>query len=251
MRDVLNSFGYDLHVKASVDTRFPPDIDEAERDAIAEILPFTMTGSGQLASLRDAVRYIESAGIPGDIVECGVWRGGSSMAMATMLRSLGSTTRHLYLFDTFAGMAEPGPEDVSFNAARAGEARSAWQSGQRADGANDYCFASLEDVEQNLRSTGYPADRVHLVKGMVEDTIPAAAPDRIAILRLDTDWYASTKHELEHLWPRLSVGGVIIIDDYGCWQGARKATDEYFASRGIQLFLERHGIPEARSAIKR
>jgi O-methyltransferase len=106
-------------------------------------------------------------------------------------------------------------------------------------------------VEQNMRSTGYPTERVHLVKGLVEDTIPAHAPARIALLRLDTDWYASTKHELEHLWPRLSVGGVIILDDYGCWRGARKATDEYFAAHGIKLFLERHGIPEARSAIKR
>lgn len=184
-------------------------------------------------------------------MECGVWRGGSSMAIATALRDLGSTSRHLHLFDTFAGMAEPGADDESFNPARSGEARAAWQAGRRSDGANDYCFASFEDVEQNMGSTGYPTERVHLVKGLVEDTIPAHAPARIALLRLDTDWYASTKHELEHLWPRLSVGGVIILDDYGCWRGARKATDEYFQEHGIKLFLERHGIPEARSAIKR
>jgi hypothetical protein len=88
-------------------------------------------------------------------------------------------------------------------------------------------------------STGYPADRLHLVQGKVEDTLPGAAPARIALLRLDTDWYESTRHELVHLYPRLVPNGVLIIDDYGDWVGAKEAVDEYFAAQPFQPFLSR------------
>jgi O-methyltransferase len=87
-----------------------------------------------------------------------------------------------------------------------------------------------------MQSTGYPSDRVHYVKGLVEATVPQQAPDEIAILRLDTDWYESTKHELEHLWPRVRPGGVLIVDDYGHFEGARRAVDEFF---GPGVFLHR------------
>ena len=87
-------------------------------------------------------------------------------------------------------------------------------------------------MRATVLSTGYPAERVHLVRGPVEETIPGAAPDALALLRLDTDWYASTRHELEHLYPRLATGGVLIVDDYGHWEGARRAVDEYFDDRG-------------------
>src|SRR5262249_25761216 len=99
-----------------------------------------------------------------------------------------------------------------------------------------WCYSGLDEVASNMRSTGYPDDLVHLVKGKVEETIPGAAPAQIAVLRLDTDWYESTRHELEHLYPRLAPGGVLIIDDYGYWAGARKAVDEYFQG---SLFLSR------------
>jgi hypothetical protein len=95
------------------------------------------------------------------------------------------------------------------------------------------------EVRAALLSTGYPAERVHLVEGRVEDTLPAAAPDAIALLRLDTDWYAGTKHELETLYPRLSPGGVLILDDYGHYEGARRAVDEYFADAGGRPLLSR------------
>lgn len=99
--------------------------------------------------------------------------------------------------------------------------------------------ASYEEVSVNMARTGYPSRRVHQIKGMVEDTIPGKAPESIAILRLDTDWYASTRHEMEHLFPRLSRGGVLIIDDYGHWAGSRQAVDEYFKEHGIHLLLGR------------
>jgi hypothetical protein len=100
---------------------------------------------------------------------------------------------------------------------------------ERKEGYSVWAFASLEDVQKNLASTGYPMDRVRFVKGKVEDTIPAGAPEKIAFLRLDTDWYESTKHELEHLYDRLVPHGVLIIDDYGHWAGSRQAVDEYLA----------------------
>jgi O-methyltransferase len=175
------------------------------------------------------------AGVPGDFVECGVWRGGSSMLTALTLNRLGDSERRLYLYDTFAGMPEPGELEVD---ALGHSARQQWSSEQRGD-VNDWCYASLTEVRQNLLSTGFPAERLNLVEGLVEETIPGTAPDRIAVLRLDTDWYESTRHELEHLYPRLREGGVLILDDYGHWEGARRAVDEYFGVQAPHLLLNR------------
>ena len=94
-------------------------------------------------------------------------------------------------------------------------------------------------MKESVGSINYPAHKIHFIKGKVEDTIPEQSPEKIALLRLDTDWYESTKHELIHLFPRLAIGGVIIIDDYGHWQGARKAVDEYLAEHQIALMLHR------------
>jgi hypothetical protein len=90
-----------------------------------------------------------------------------------------------------------------------------------------------------MATTGYPADKLVFVKGRVEDTLPGSAPAAVALLRLDTDWYQSTRHELEHLYPRLAAGGVLVLDDYGSFEGARKAVDEYFAEYDIGPYLHR------------
>jgi O-methyltransferase len=95
----------------------------------------------------------------------------------------------------------------------------------------------VEDVRRNMRSTGYDDSLVSYVVGPVETTIPAHAPDAIALLRLDTDWYESTRHELMHLYPRLSPGGILIVDDYGHWQGARRAVDEFLDATNARLLL--------------
>jgi hypothetical protein len=102
-----------------------------------------------------------------------------------------------------------------------------------------WCYASIEDVRQNILSTGYPEEKIYLVKGKVEHTIPKILPEKLSLLRLDTDWYESTKHELIHLCPQLSPEGILIIDDYGHWQGARKAVDEYFAEQNRKIYLHR------------
>lgn len=212
----------------------PPDIDEGARAIVEAVAPFTMTSPERIVALREAVRHVCRHRIAGDLVECGVWRGGSMMAAALSLLELGER-RTLHLFDTFEGMTPPTAIDRDLSGTAAARLLAAED---RRTGGN-WCWSPLEEVQANLRSTGYPEDLVRFVPGRVEETIPAQAPRDIALLRLDTDWYESTRHEMEQLFPRLARGGVLIIDDYGHWQGARRAVDEYLAATGTRLFLSR------------
>ena len=204
-----------------------PDFERAHLETLEFVRPYTMTSPERVHALIEAVRYITRRQVPGAIVECGVWRGGSMMAAARTLQSLGSTERDLYLFDTFEGMSPPTDLDVDMGGRRAATVLAA---SSKTDASSYWCYASLEDVQAALGKVGYPAARLHYVRGKVEETVPAQAPSQIALLRLDTDWYESTRHELEHLYPRLSPGGVLIVDDYGHWKGSRKATDEFIAA---------------------
>ena len=212
----------------------PPDIDDEARGVISTVAPYTMTSPERILALRDAVQHVCRHAIEGDVVECGVWRGGSMMAAAVTLLQEGHR-RRLHLFDTFEGMPPPGAEDRDIGGVAADELLA---DEDRQTGST-WAYGPLEDVRRNLFSTGYPPELIRFVPGRVEETIPAEAPERIAVLRLDTDWYESTRHELIHLFPRLSVGGVLIIDDYGHWKGARKAVDDYLAATGNRLLLSR------------
>jgi O-methyltransferase len=211
-------------------------LDPHEREVIRAVERFTMTSPERIAAVCQATNYVVSNEIPGAIVECGVWRGGSTMAAAYTLLAGGDRDRDLYLYDTYAGMTEPTEADRDLGGRSASEIMS--RLGGDGQGSA-WCYASLEDVTANLTSTGYPRERMHFVVGPVETTIPDTVPDRIALLRLDTDWYESTRHELEHLAPRLSAGGVLILDDYGHWQGARRAVDEYLEATGLPILLNR------------
>jgi hypothetical protein len=158
------------------------------------------------------------------------------MAVALTLAQEGDTSRDLYLFDTFKGM--PPPQDVDRR--MDGELAETLLARELDKASEIWAVADIEEVRQNMRSTGYPQERVRYVKGQVEMTIPPHMPaGPIALLRLDTDWYESTKHELTHLFPLLRNGGVLIIDDYGSWEGAKKAVDEYFAECGQSFYLHR------------
>jgi O-methyltransferase len=219
------------------------DVD-AETKAIAEaVKPWTMTSVDKRYALIMATRYIARHRIPGAFVECGVWRGGSIHAIARTLERAGDLDRELYLFDTFDGMPPPEDVDVRWDGKSAEDLMTGAPKTQKI-----WAYASREDVEAGLARLPYPQEKFHLVQGRVEETIPAGAPDQIALLRLDTDWYASTKHELEHLYPRLAPGGVLIIDDYGSFEGARKATDEWLENSGEPLLLQRCGV--GRIAVK-
>jgi hypothetical protein len=195
----------------------------------------TMTSLERMYALYEAVRHVERAGVPGDIVECGVWRGGSCMLAALALLDLGTDERDIWLYDTFAGMTEPTDADRSVHGLRATRR---WQALQRQED-DRWCHSPLEEVRSNMASTSYPAERLHYVEGRVEDTIPASMPRQIALLRLDTDWYESTRHELTHLYPLLAPGGVLILDDYGHWLGSKQAVDEYFAEMASPMLLHR------------
>lgn len=222
----------------------PLDFEERDREIWGRVAPFTMTTPSRVYALVRAVEYVVAARVPGAFVECGVWRGGSMMAVALTLLRLGQTDRDLYLFDTFAGMTEPGAEDVRVTGEAARELLD-----RLPRTSNEWAVATLEEVRSAVSSVGYPEERIRYVVGRVEETLPEHAPVEIALLRLDTDWYASTRHELEHLYPRLATGGVLIVDDYGYWQGQRRAVDEYLAEHGIALLLNRID-PAARIAVK-
>lgn len=214
---------------------YPPDLGDDDRAVLERIAGFTMTSIERQVSLIQACRHVVRCGLSGCFVECGVWRGGSSMAAALTFAQEGSTDRELYLFDTFEGMTAPDAADRSIDGTPAQT-----QLDRDVDREGVWCVAGLDDVQRNLASTGYPPERIHCVRGPVEETLPAQAPPGpIALLRLDTDWYQSTKHELEHLFPRLVEGGILVVDDYGHWSGARQAVDEYLTTLPRRYFLHR------------
>ena len=221
------------HAPAARATDVLATLTAEDRSIVERALPDTMTGVARLVALVDAVRYCVRAGVEGDFAECGVWRGGSVIAMVETLQALGVTDRDIHLYDTFEGMTEPTEHDVSTFAPPAiSEWRDAVARSERPwPGLFGETAFSEEQVRQAVLATGYPEHRFHFVRGRVEDTLPLHAPERIALLRLDTDWYESTRVELEILYPRLVDGGVLIIDDYGHWDGCRLAVDEYFATR--------------------
>jgi O-methyltransferase len=238
----LGRYGYELvRIGASAPPpmeaqEFPPDFDEATKATIRAVAGFTMTGPEKLYSLCHAVRHIVAHEIPGSIVECGVWKGGSMMAIARTLLELDAGTRDLYLFDTFEGMPEPTEHDVDVHGVSAMER---WSTQKRNRLTPREARASLSEVRDAMGTVGYDPSRVHFVKGMVEDTIPGSAPDEIALLRLDTDYYSSTRHEMFELYPRLRSGGVLIIDDYGHFRGSEKAFNEFVGATGESILLHR------------
>jgi O-methyltransferase len=245
LRKLTRTAGYTL-TRCQKENGYPLDFSQEEIALIEEVKPFTMTTPERIIGLIHALRYLHHNGIKGDIVECGVWRGGSMIVAAKTLINLGDTSRTLWLYDTFEGMTAPTEHDISNKGTTAAEK---FEKRKLGDDSSDWCLASIEEVQGNVSTAGYPSDKIQYVKGKVEDTLPAQAPPHIALLRLDTDWYESTLHELESLFPRLVPGGILIIDDYGDWSGARKAVDEYIAKYSFPLFLSRMD-DSARLAVK-
>lgn len=216
--------------------RFPVEIDDSDKALFQYVRDrrlSTSTDERLFATLM-ACRHVVERNVAGDFVECGVWRGGNSIIATHVFRNLGST-RDVWLFDTFAGMTEPTAVDVNY---RGEHADAKFRVTRRGNGS-DWCYAPLEEVQANFAARGLLGPQVRFVQGDVAQTLARTEqlPQSIAVLRLDTDWYESTKIELETLYPRLTRGGVLIIDDYGHWGGARKAVDEYFA-RHDRPFLQ-------------
>jgi O-methyltransferase len=225
-----------IHRRSVDQNQFPIVFDKETLDTYDKVKEYTMTGLERVASLCNAVNYLAKNNIAGDFVECGVWKGGSTMAAIDTLIKAGDLTRTIYLYDTFEGMSEPTWHDKEDSGTLASNLLSISDPN---DAASIWCVSALEEVQNNINILKYPVELLHYVKGKVEDTIPGKIPSKIALLRLDTDWYESTAHELKYLYPLLVPGGVIIIDDYGYWQGARKAVDEFIADNKLKLLLKR------------
>lgn len=230
------------HVEKLVD--YPiRDIDSVDlfMEIFSKARDYTMTGKDAMFALHNACRYVHTAGIPGAFVECGTWMGGSAILAGLTFQALGEQ-RDLWLYDTFAGMTAPTVADVDINGANAGKLMETYGD------EVGWCYASLEQVKKNFIDAGLLADTAHFIKGDVLETLRTNLPEQISVLRLDTDWYESTRLELELLYPRLAPGGVLIIDDYGYWSGSRKATDEYFA--GIRAPMLNRVNDQVRLCIK-
>jgi hypothetical protein len=188
----------------------------------------TMASPERVVATIKACKHAVQNGIEGDFVECGVWRGGNSIAAKLTFQNYGSDKK-VWLFDTFTGMTSP----TEFDTTRFSDKSAAERFLQaQAQDRNEWCFASLEDVQANFRSAAADLADVHFVAGNVMETLKNERnhPDRLCVLRLDTDFYDSTKMELETLYPLLSTGGSLLIDDFGHWDGARRAVEEYLAT---------------------
>lgn len=209
------------------------------RDIYELVKDRTMTPVERLFNFCDSADYCARTGIEGAIVECGTWRGGGMAAIARYIMLKGHAPRDLYLYDTFEGHPKPDAErdiDVHGN-----DSAAIWEKhkvGVSEDKSN-WGVADLDDVKAGMAETGYPSDKIHFVKGRVEHTLPQIAHDKIAVLRLDTDWYQSTKHILNTLYDRVPSGGIIIFDDYGHVAGAKMAVDEFFEERSLSPLLFR------------
>ncbi|MFT5302430.1 MAG: O-methyltransferase [Mariniblastus sp.] len=216
-----------------------PDATDRQLETVMSVSELTMTSPERILSLCNAVEHLATHNIAGDFVECGVWRGGSMAAAARTLMELApaqSMTRRLWMYDTYEGMSEPTEHDVDF----VGQSADVLLDEQdRMDGMSIWCRSPIDQVKTTMSETGYPAEQINFVEGKVEDTLPVQTPDEIALLRLDTDWYESTRCELEYLFPKLVEGGVLIIDDYGHWEGCRRAVDEYFEKHQVTMLLNR------------
>jgi len=193
---------------------------------------YTKASRERLQAMIHACRLVDERGIEGDVVECGVWRGGH-----IILARLVSPQRRCWLYDTFDGMPKPDPIlDIKVHD-KGRPAMETWVS-KTADGGK-WAAASVEEVIKNLSDEGvwsnHP-DKCRMIVGKVEETLLSRMlPEKIALLRLDTDWYASTKIELKTLYPRLQTGGVLIVDDFGHWRGCRDACLWYFKKMGVEF----------------
>ncbi|MEP7165497.1 MAG: TylF/MycF/NovP-related O-methyltransferase [Ferruginibacter sp.] len=235
---MIKRLGYAVHKIHNNEQPALKDIkDQAFWDIYDSCKPYTMTSVERMYGLYNSVNYVLRNNIPGAFVECGVWRGGSAMLIAKLLLNNNICDRKIYLYDTFDGMTDPTGEDINLNGVNASLILQKKESDKKDQG---WCIADLADVQNNMQLTNYPPEHIVYIKGKVEETIPAVLPDKeIALLRLDTDWYESTKHELIHLFPMLETNGIIIIDDYGHWEGCKKAVDDYFNEHKINILLNR------------
>lgn len=182
----------------------------------------TMVGLSRLRNLRDCIADVVRSRVPGDLLEAGVWRGGATIFMRAALKAYGDTRRIVWVADSFQGLPRPDPERYP---ADAGDQHWRW---------SQFLAVPQTEVEANFRRYGLLDDQVHFLAGWFQDTLPSAPIDRLAVLRLDGDMYESTMVALDALYPKLSPGGYVIVDDYKHVPGCGAAVDDYRAEHGIR-----------------
>lgn len=257
LKYALGRLGYELRKKPGA-ARLGYELEDAALAAIARVRPYTMLPPERLITLYQQVAHCEKTGLAGDLVECGVWKGGSTALMALANLERGAARRRIHLFDAFTDICEP---DSAVDGERAVREVRAWGKGGGTGGklapVTGFYDAmggagTLDGNKELLEKTvGYPAEFLHYHIGWFQDTLPKDAPAMgpIAVLRLDGDWYASTKVCLEHLYDKVVLGGFVIVDDYGAYEGCRKAVDEFLAARRLAPYLH-HVDAETRYWIK-
>lgn len=229
IQKIAHNFGY--HISRIQNKAYSKQV----REIFKIVSPYTLTKLDTIQSLIDSVKYIIKNNVEGDFIECGVWKGGSIMTMIKTLQELNVSDREIFLYDTFSGMSKPTSEDIASDGRIAPDLYAGITGEMRRE--ND--AVPLDKVQRNISSLNYDENKIHYVKGKVEDTLSNNNHKKIALLRLDTDWYESTKCELELLFPKLVKGGILIIDDYGDWNGSKKATKEYLKKNNIKMMLHR------------
>jgi len=219
------SLGFEIKKINKMPNLLELEIDEKEIINFIIKNDLSMASPSRLIATLIATKYVCQSKIEGDFVECGVWRGGNSIIALQIINKL-NENKNIWLYDTFEGMTKPTEYDYENTTGK--KAIIEYNNNKRDDNSN-WCYASLEDVKENINSFKF-SSKINYIKGDISETLKdyKNIPEKISVLRLDTDWYESTKKELEMLYPKLSVGGVLIIDDYGHWGGCKKAVDEYF-----------------------
>lgn len=235
VENLFSKLGYVINKKGMEASRLPIELEPDEVNLILNILKekVSMASIERLSATLLAAKYISVNNISGAYIECGVWRGGNSIIASYVFEKY-NDQRKCYLFDTYSGMTKPTQDDYSIATMVAASEKYNENIG---DGVNNWCLASLEDVKSNFRKYSISTRNIEFIKGDVMNTIDSHPIDNIAFLRLDTDWYESTKKELESFYSKINRGGVLMIDDYGHWAGSKKAVDEFFDKLGYRPLM--------------
>lgn len=204
----------------------PCKLSRKTRKLLQSVQPYTMSDPLRLVTLNKLVQELSTNGVAGDIVECGVCNGGSAAVMATAV--VQCPERSLWLYDTFEGIPQAHETD-----------------GPLAQTLTGHFVGSVQMVREALSKVGYPLERVTLKKGLFRETFKDQLPGNIALLHIDADWYESVLLALQTLYPLVSDGGFIVLDDFGHWEGSRKAFYDFCRAESIQPLLERVGATQA------
>lgn len=258
VKKIFNLFGYEIKKSKNKKTNIPVFYNdfgynlgydrEKEADKLIRIIrKNTMLPYVNLLTLFEQVVFCEKSNIEGDYVECGVWKGGAIGLMALTNLTYGSKRRNLHLFDAFNEICAPDSTKDGKKAIKEVQSilgKNAPVSGEKVALTGFYdCFGGPGTIEENKEllenKIQYPSEYIYYHKGWFQDTIPASINniEKIAILRLDGDWYESTKVCLENLYDKVVKRGFVIIDDYGCYEGCKKAVDEFMKLRNINVFI--------------